>query len=779
MPQAAPCPRRSSRFLALLAGGLLVLALLPTPGRAQTTVQVTTLADSGPGSLRAVLAAAPSGATVLFAPGLSGTIPLTSPLVIDRSLTVQGPGAAIIALSGQDSTRVLDAGNGGAACGITVGVSGLTVRNGAAPDKAAGIWTCITLTLDAVTLRDNVVRAPLGALGTATSLPMGGPPALGGGVFNEVAGALTVRNSTFSGNQALGGAGGSGLDAHGCGGCGGAGGGGGLGGAIYTAGALGVSDSTFADNAASGGAGGSGGPAAGGGAGGVGSAIFVDRDCGQCATKSFTVTTSTFDHNQAVNGPPGLVLGGTGGPSGNGANGGPNEGGGGSGLGGAGGFGGSPAGGGGAVDTSPVGNGTRFGGLGGTGAASAAPGQGGGAVTVSGNGNMTISASAFTNNTAPLNGSGAGILIVGGVNGAIENSTFVGQSASTGSAIFAAGSGNVELRYSTVSGNSASPDQGAVWVFTVAGNAPVFFRASVLANNTGGSCGGSAGIGAAGDNLSDDGNCSPYFRAGQNDRVVTGTPLVGTFGNHGGPTQTFDLPPGSPALDGVSYNGCPPPGTDQRGYLRPAGARCDVGAFEAGAVAPSPTPTVTNTPTATATATSTAAPTSTNTATPTSTATATPTSTATVTATWTATPIAAAGGTPTSAATPRPATATPTPAGTPTPFPRPDVGVQVAPAVSPTGTHRLRVTLTPRDAGCAQGNNQLRALHFTRTDNAAVDVGSVVGGSGDFTVPAVQSGPLTFVVNRVAAGLATTVQLIVSDGCGDWPTFVGGGASAF
>src|SRR5581483_5607544 len=71
VPQAAPCLRRSSRFLALLAGG--VLALLPTPGRAQTTVQVTTLADSGPGSLRAVLAAAPSGATVLFAPGLSGT----------------------------------------------------------------------------------------------------------------------------------------------------------------------------------------------------------------------------------------------------------------------------------------------------------------------------------------------------------------------------------------------------------------------------------------------------------------------------------------------------------------------------------------------------------------------------------------------------------------------------------------------------------------------------------------------------------------------------------
>ena len=52
--------------------------------------------------------------------------------------------------------------------------------------------------------------------------------------------------------------------------------------------------------------------------------------------------------------------------------------------------------------------------------------------------------------------------------------------------------------------------------------------------------------------------------------------------DNGGPTKTIALLPGSPAIDaGVS---CPPPATDQRGYLRPAGSACDIGAYEYNAV---------------------------------------------------------------------------------------------------------------------------------------------------------------------------------------------------
>lgn len=91
---------------------------------------------------------------------------------------------------------------------------------------------------------------------------------------------------------------------------------------------------------------------------------------------------------------------------------------------------------------------------------------------------------------------------------------------------------------------------------------------------------------------------------------------------------------------------------------------------------------------------------------------------------------------------------------------------------------RLQVTVTARDAAC-NPNNALVSLHFIRTDNAIVDVGPLSGQSGDFTVPLQGQAQLTFFVNRVNAGQASTVSLLVTDGCGEWPTFVGGGPGAF
>ncbi|MEI8259553.1 MAG: hypothetical protein WCJ30_28140, partial [Deltaproteobacteria bacterium] len=58
------------------------------------TLTVTSLADSGPGSLRDTLAAAVSGDTIDFSPAiLPGIIDLTSgQLSIDASITIAGPG---------------------------------------------------------------------------------------------------------------------------------------------------------------------------------------------------------------------------------------------------------------------------------------------------------------------------------------------------------------------------------------------------------------------------------------------------------------------------------------------------------------------------------------------------------------------------------------------------------------------------------------------------------------------------------------------------------------
>lgn len=62
-------------------------------------------------------------------------------------------------------------------------------------------------------------------------------------------------------------------------------------------------------------------------------------------------------------------------------------------------------------------------------------------------------------------------------------------------------------------------------------------------------------------------------------------PFLGVFGNYGGPTDTFPLLPGSPAIDTADQSNCPE--KDQRGVVRPQGQGCDIGAFE---VSPEPPP---------------------------------------------------------------------------------------------------------------------------------------------------------------------------------------------
>ncbi|HEX9001637.1 MAG TPA: DUF11 domain-containing protein, partial [Blastocatellia bacterium] len=68
---------------------------------------VTNLNDSGAGSLRDAIDTACAGSTITFAPGLTGTITLTSgDLIISRTLTIQGPGAQVITISGNQQWRI-------------------------------------------------------------------------------------------------------------------------------------------------------------------------------------------------------------------------------------------------------------------------------------------------------------------------------------------------------------------------------------------------------------------------------------------------------------------------------------------------------------------------------------------------------------------------------------------------------------------------------------------------------------------------------------------------
>jgi hypothetical protein len=136
--------------------------------------------------------------------------------------------------------------------------------------------------------------------------------------------------------------------------------------------------------------------------------------------------------------------------------------------------------------------------------------------------------------------------------------------------------------------------------------------------------------------------------------------------------------------------------------------------------------------------------------------------------------------TPTRTSTPTP-TSTPirTPTPTATPYPHQNVSAQVARS-STSGL--LQTTITARDAGCPGGNNELVALQFTRLTNARVDIASMPASS--ITAPTTISLPahpatVSMTVHRIASGLGATVELTVTDGCGAWPTLVGGGPSSF
>src|SRR6516225_9140338 len=87
---------------------------------------VTNLTDHDPGSLRDAIATTPPGGTVDFQPDLAGTITLTSGgLSIAKDLTIAGPGADVITVSGNHRSTVF---NVTGAC--TAAIAGLTITDG-------------------------------------------------------------------------------------------------------------------------------------------------------------------------------------------------------------------------------------------------------------------------------------------------------------------------------------------------------------------------------------------------------------------------------------------------------------------------------------------------------------------------------------------------------------------------------------------------------------------------------------------------------------------------
>jgi hypothetical protein len=167
-----------------------------------STLTVTNNLDSGQGSLRYEIAHASRNSTIVFAPSLDGqTITLTSgELDITTGLTIEGPGAGQLTISGDHNSRVFEVN-----ARNPVVLSGLTISNGTALSnnvadpywsEGGGILNLSTLTVSGCILSGN----------TVPSTTYGLLHANGGGIYN--AGTLTVSNSTLSSNQADGSGGG-------------------------------------------------------------------------------------------------------------------------------------------------------------------------------------------------------------------------------------------------------------------------------------------------------------------------------------------------------------------------------------------------------------------------------------------------------------------------------------------------------------------------------------------------------------------------------------------
>ena len=206
-----------------ICGSLILLAAFSAAPVSASTLTVTNINDSGPGSLRDAIANAASGDTINFS--TAGTITLASTLTINTSLTITGAGASNVAVSGNNAVQVLSIGPG-----VTVNLFSLTIQNGLnvgggtyGSVAGGGIYNAGTLTLSNSTVSGNTVSAT--GNGYYVSV-------YGGGIYN--AGTLTLINSTISGNIANGG----GNDYYGAV----------TGGGLYNAGTLRLSNSTISGN---------------------------------------------------------------------------------------------------------------------------------------------------------------------------------------------------------------------------------------------------------------------------------------------------------------------------------------------------------------------------------------------------------------------------------------------------------------------------------------------------------------------------------------------------
>jgi hypothetical protein len=539
-----------------LASVLVLLMLLAIQARAATFTVMNTN-DSGPGSLRqAVLDsnAAAGSDTIVFDSSFNTpqTITLASVITINPaagdSLTITGPGANLLTVSGNTAVRIFQISSGDTASisnmTLTTALTGaidndgnLTVTNSTFSSNVSGLGGAIAnngalLTVTGCTFTNN----------SATSTSATG---LGGGaIYSNAATTVTISDSIFTGNMETGNSGG--------------------GGAIRNrGGTINITNSTFTNNSA----------VAGGGA-------IQNADFMSISDSTFTGNTTPTDVSNANGG----AISNTGGAeltitntvvTGNSArrNGGgiyhqPNA----------------------STDTfltimdSTISNNTAN-------SDNNTTGDGGG-LYLAGTGSVTISGSTVNGNTSNAGatgsaGDGGGIDV--SVPSTLTNSTVSGNNAGrNGGGVYASGVSTaiVTITSSTIVNNTATADGGGL--VRASTTNPVNLRSTIVANNT------------------DDGTAPNIFGTVNSQgynlfEIITGAtitgdtstnivgqdPKLGPLQDNGGLTLTHALLAGSPAVD---KGGTTDLIIDQRGSIRTfdnaalpnaaGGNGTDIGAFE-------------------------------------------------------------------------------------------------------------------------------------------------------------------------------------------------------
>ena len=205
-------------------------------------------------------------------------------------------------------------------------------------------------------------------------------------------------------------------------------------------------------------------------------------------------------------------------------------------------------------------------------------------------GDLIVESSAFLNNTAQ-GGQGGGIR--NGGRSSITNTTFISNTAGIGGGIFSFnGYTKVSIVNSSLISNSAQGglrflppyytcddplqlgDPQTVYGGGIGGENVTLTNTLLAQNLIGGNCAiTQTVVSDSGHNLEDANTCG-FTNTGS---LTNTNPLLGPL-NDAGFSSLQPLLPGSPAIDAGDDAACP--ATDIRGFHRPTGTHCDIGAYE-------------------------------------------------------------------------------------------------------------------------------------------------------------------------------------------------------